>query len=100
MALFEPANQTGCYHCLFQQDLENHDSQESRCIDTGVLASTTAIMGNLQANAGLFFLGKNINSLTQTLLLWQGKRFNLRKIHYQADPKCSVCGNDGKRHDE
>lgn len=92
LALFEPANQTGCYHCLFQHDLENHQTHERRCIDTGVLASTTAIMGNLQANAGLFFLGKKVNKLAQTLLLWDGQRMNLRKIRYQADPNCTVCG--------
>lgn len=92
LALFEPVRHTSCYHCLFQHDLENHDTHERRCIDTGVLASTTAIMGNLQANAGLFFLGKKVNNLAQTLLLWDGQRMNLRKIKFQADPNCTVCG--------
>lgn len=98
LALFEPNLRTGCYHCLFpnpQNEDETSTTQDSRnCINTGVLASTTAIIGNLQAQACLTFLGLQKNSLAQTLLLWQGETMNLRKLKFQADKDCAVCGVD------
>lgn len=94
LALFEPNLHTGCYHCLFPRPSDDGqtDEEERRCVNSGVLASTTAIMGNFQAQAALHFLGLGENSLTQTLLIWQGSRFNLRKIKYQSDKSCPVCG--------
>lgn len=92
LALFEPAKNTGCYHCLFQQDDNVED--ERNCVNSGVLASTPIIMGNLQANAALQFLGLQKNPLAQTLLLWQGQSMTLRKLKYQADPNCIICGKN------
>lgn len=91
LALFEPAKHTGCYHCLFQHSADLN-AEERRCINTGVLASTPIIMGNLQANTALQFLGLGQNPLAQMLLLWQGQSMNLRKLKYHADPNCAVCG--------
>lgn len=88
LALFEPTLNTGCYHCLFQDDVIE---DERRCINSGVLASTTAIIGNLQAQIALTYLGLKQNPIRQTLVLWNGLIFNLKKIHYQADPTCKVC---------
>jgi molybdopterin/thiamine biosynthesis adenylyltransferase len=62
------------------------------CATSGVLASTTQIMGNLQAQAALTYLGLQKNALAQTLLLWQGQTMTLRKLKYRQDPNCPVCG--------
>lgn len=91
LALFEPSLNTGCYHCLFPNPNDGAED-ERRCVNSGVLASTTAIMGNLQAQAGLTFLGLQKNSLAQTLLLWQGESMTLRKLKFQQDTNCTVCG--------
>lgn len=91
LALFEPSLNTGCYHCLFPNPSEAAED-ERRCVNSGVLASTTAIMGNLQAQAGLTFLGLQKNSLAQTLLLWQGESMTLRKLKFKKDVDCTVCG--------
>lgn len=93
LALFEPQQQSGCYHCIFQFDPEtSNELTERRCIHTGVLSSTTAIMGNLQAQTALSFLGLDHNPLSKTLLLWQGHTLSIRKLQYQPDPNCTVCG--------
>lgn len=89
LALFEPTKQTGCYHCLFPN--QEHDEDSRTCANSGVLASTTQIMGNLQAQVALTYLGLGKNSIAQTLLLWQGETMSLRKLKYQQDKNCVVC---------
>lgn len=90
LALFEPYLNTGCYHCLFQ----GQGDDTRTCATSGVLASTTQIMGNLQAQVALTFLGLGKNPLAQTLLLWQGESLSLRKLKFQQDKNCSVCGQN------
>lgn len=87
LALFEPYQNTGCYHCLFHG--EGDDSRN--CATSGVLASTTQIMGNLQAQVALTFLGLGKNSIAQTLLLWQGQTISLRKVKFKKDENCPIC---------
>lgn len=89
LALFEPQYDTGCYHCLF--DGGEEENEERHCINTGVLATTTAIVGNLQAQIALTYLGLHKNPIKQMLVLWQGETLNLRKIRYQRNLNCQVC---------
>lgn len=81
-----------CYRCLFQDVPDEEDAR--RCADTGVLATTTAVMGSMQAHAALLYLGMNVTSLAEHLLLWNGLNFNQRQIHYQKDPDCPVCSKE------
>jgi len=101
LALYEPALSSGCYHCVFGDSIasstnstENDTSAEQNCANSGVLASTTAIMGTLQANAALQYLGLQTNPLAQQLLLWDGQRMRQRNIGYRQDPACPICGPD------
>ena len=100
LALYEPALSSGCYHCVFGDSIasstnstENDTSAEQNCANSGVLASTTAIMGTLQANAALQYLGLQSNPLAQQLLLWDGQRMRQRNIGYRQDPACPICGS-------
>lgn len=95
LALFEPSKETGCYHCIFPNVGEQAD--ERNCATSGVLASTTAVMGNLQANAALQFLGLGHNPLAGKLLLWDGQRMTQRTIGYPKDTECVVCGTNLSR---
>jgi molybdopterin/thiamine biosynthesis adenylyltransferase len=79
-----------CYRCLFQDVPDEED--ERRCAENGVLATTTAVMGSLQAHTALLFLGIGVTSLAERLLLWDGLGMNQRQICYQKDPDCPVCG--------
>ena len=90
LALYEPSQSSGCYHCLFGDSIQGIDDTRN-CANSGVLASTTAIMGALQANAALQFLGLGHNPLAQKLLLWDGQRMSQRLIGYQQDKHCPVC---------
>ncbi len=78
-----------CYRCLFQDVPPETDART--CSDTGVLATTVAVMGSMQAHMALLFLGMGVTSLAERLLLWDGLGFNQRQIQYQKDPHCPVC---------
>ena len=93
LALYEPHRQTGCYHCVFGSVLIDAEADERNCANSGVLASTTAIMGNLQANAALQYLGLTKNPLTNKLLIWDGSQMQQRLMGYRPDPACPVCAH-------
>ncbi len=91
LALFEPQLNIGCYHCIFGAPNFDQTLDERTCANSGVLASTTAIMGNLQANAALQYLGLTKNPLTGKLLLWDGSRMQQRLMGYRQDKQCPIC---------
>lgn len=91
LALFEPHLQTGCYHCVFGSVVFDEAADERTCANSGVLASTTGIMGNLQANAALQYLGLTKNPLTAKLLLWDGSQMQQRLMGYRQDKNCPIC---------
>lgn len=93
LALFEPQLNTGCYHCVFGSVVADGEADERTCANSGVLASTTAIMGNLQANVALQYLGLTKNPLTNKLLLWDGSRMQQRLMGYRQDPECPICNS-------
>lgn len=93
LALFEPHLNTGCYHCVFGSVVLDAEADERTCANSGVLASTTAIMGNLQANTALQYLGLTKNPLTNKLLLWDGSQMQQRLMGYREDPQCPVCNS-------
>ncbi len=91
LALFEPHLHSGCYHCVFGAVAIDDVLDERTCANSGVLASTTAVMGNLQANAALQYLGLGKNPLAGKLLLWDGSRMQQRLMGYRQDGQCPVC---------
>ncbi|MBH0064648.1 HesA/MoeB/ThiF family protein [Psychrobacter sp. SZ93C1] len=93
LALYEPQLNTGCYHCVFGSVVSDTESDERTCANSGVLASTTAIMGNLQANAALQYLGLTKNPLTNKLLIWDGGQMQQRLMGYRQDAECPVCSS-------
>ena len=93
LALYEPHLHTGCYHCVFGSVIVDAVADERTCANSGVLASTTAIMGNLQANAALQYLGLTKNPLTNKLLIWDGSQMQQRLMGYRQDPQCPVCAS-------
>ena len=92
LALYEPHLDTGCYHCVFGSVVLDA-ADERTCANSGVLASTTAIMGNLQANAALQYLGLSKNPLKNKLLIWDGSQMQQRLMGYRKDIECPVCNN-------
>ena len=102
LALFEPKKQTGCYACVFgaskvasdaeTENDEGDNNNSANCASSGVLASTTAVMGGLQANVALQYLGRGINPLRGKLLLWDGMSMSQKMMRYERNERCLVCG--------
>lgn len=99
LALYEPQLNTGCYHCVFGSVMPDAEADERSCANSGVLASTTAIMGSLQANAALQYLGLTKNPLTNKLLIWDGSQMQQRLMGYRKDAHCPVCAEHFTIHD-
>lgn len=79
--------QQPCYRCVFG----NEPEQTQRCSETGVLASTTQVIGNMAAHVALQFLGLKKNTLENKLLVWNGVSMQQRLFNYQKDDDCQVC---------
>ncbi len=86
LAFFQP-NQ-GCYRCIFPDGLEDDARQ---CAESGVLASTTAVIASLQAHHALLYLGLSKAPLANTLLLWDGLTMQQRRLSFVKDTECRVC---------
>lgn len=93
LALYEPYKDTGCYHCVFGETL-TAGTTEQNCASSGVLASTTTVMSNMQANLALQYLGLGHNPLAGQLLHWDGKRMSQHKLTFKKDNHCRVCANE------
>lgn len=85
LALF--TQETGCYRCLFGDDI----GDESNCANSGVLASTVAVVGALGGQLALDYLGRGNNPIANRLLIWQGQTLNLKHLHFSQEPRCPVC---------
>ncbi|XID75789.1 HesA/MoeB/ThiF family protein [Alkanindiges sp. WGS2144] len=86
LAFFMP--EQGCYHCVFSDGLDNDTRQ---CNESGVLASTPAVMASLQAHHALLYLGLKQIPLLNKLLVWNGITMQQRVLKFAIDPDCTVC---------
>lgn len=86
IAFFQPAQ--GCYRCLFGNGLDDDTRQ---CTESGVLASTTAVIASLQAHHALIYLGLDQAPLVNRLLLWNGISMQQRVLKFTQDSNCAIC---------
>jgi molybdopterin-synthase adenylyltransferase len=86
IAFFQPAQ--GCYRCLFGNGL-NDDTRQ--CAESGVLASTTAVIASLQAHHALLYLGLGQAPLANRLLIWNGITMQQRVLKFAKDHSCPIC---------
>ncbi len=78
-----------CYRCLYPDSLD----AEQTCNDVGVMASTVAVMGSLQANEILKLIAGVGSNLCGKLLLWDGHQANMRTLRIPRDVACPVCSS-------
>lgn len=90
IAFFRPAQ--GCYRCLFGNG-QNDDTRQ--CAESGVLASTTAVIASLQAHHALLYLGLDQVPLVNRLLLWNGTTMQQRILKFAKDNNCPICKSSG-----
>ena len=78
-----------CYNCLYEDVLE-----DDACINSGVLASLTGVIGSIQTSEVFKLLLDIGDQLNSKLLLVDIKNNEFKVIKITKDPKCKVCNND------
>ena len=81
-----------CYRCIFREPPP--PGQIPSCAEAGVLGALCGTMGSLQATEILKELMGIGDSLSGSLLVYEGLAANFRKIRVKADPGCPLCGDN------
>jgi len=79
-----------CYRCIFREPPP--PGQIPTCAEAGVLGALCGTMGSLQATEIIKELLGTGDSLSGSLLVYEGLSANFRKIKVKADPDCPLCG--------
>lgn len=93
---FVPNNpHSPCLRCIFPQTELDYDQAPS-CANSGILGSTTLVIGGLQTAEALKILGNFGTPLIGRLLLYDGLANSFTEIAVSPDPACPVCGKSEK----
>jgi len=79
-----------CYNCLFPEDSL---AAELRCVNTGVFAPLTGIIGTMQAAETLKLLVGIERGLSGKLLTVNALDMQIMRSNLSRDAACSVCGS-------
>ncbi len=85
-------NHGPCYRCIFREPPP--PGQIPSCAEAGVLGALCGVMGSLQATEIVKELLGIGDSLSGTLMLYEGLASEFRRITVKADPGCPLCGTE------
>ncbi len=85
-------NHGPCYRCIFREPPP--PGQIPSCSEAGVLGALCGVMGSLQATEIVKELLGIGDSLSGTLMLYEGLASEFRRIAVKADPGCPLCGTE------
>lgn len=80
-----------CYHCLFP---DHGSPDETRCSSNGVFAPLVGVIGSMQAAETLKILSGLGSALIGELLLLDARTMATRRMRYQKDVGCRICGSN------
>jgi adenylyltransferase/sulfurtransferase len=80
-----------CYRCIFPEPPP--EGQISTCAEAGVLGALCGMAGSLQATEVLKELLGLGESLSGSLIVYDGLGTTFRKISVKPDPGCALCGD-------
>jgi len=86
------SNHGPCYRCIFREPPP--PGQIPSCAEAGVLGALCGVMGSLQATEVVKELLGIGDSLSGTLMMYEGLAAEFRRITVKADPGCPLCGTD------
>lgn len=78
---------SACYRCLYRTG-----DNDLSCSESGVVAPLVGIIGTVQALEALKIITSTGSSLTNRMLLLDGKVMRWQEIQLQKDPNCPCCG--------
>jgi molybdopterin/thiamine biosynthesis adenylyltransferase len=79
-----------CYRCVFSSPPPRN--AVPTCSQAGILGSVAGILGTIQATEALKFLIGVGELLTNTLLTFDAKNFQFRKVSLRKNENCRICG--------
>jgi adenylyltransferase/sulfurtransferase len=79
-----------CYRCIFREPPP--PGQIPSCAEAGVLGALCGVMGSLQATEVIKEILGIGDSLSGTLMMYEGLATEFRRIGVKADPGCPLCG--------
>ncbi len=80
-----------CLRCIFPHTNLDYD-QAPNCSNSGILGSTTIVIGGLQAAEALKIIAGFGTPLIGRLLLFDGLANHFTEIEVAPDPACPICG--------
>lgn len=76
-----------CYHCLYKDEGELHES----CSETGILAPVAGIIGSIQATETLKILLDLGDTLVGRVQILDAITMEWRSLKLKKDPQCPTC---------
>lgn len=93
VSLFDPANGTPCYACIFPD--EPADGLAPSCAEAGVMGALPGIIGSIMAAEAIKYITGAGQVLAGEMLIFDALYGESRKIGLQKTDGCSVCGAPG-----
>jgi len=90
VSLFDPANGTPCYACIFPE--EPADGLAPSCAQAGVMGALPGIIGSIMAAEAIKHITGAGQTLAGEMLIFDALYGESRKIGVQKSAECSVCG--------
>jgi molybdopterin-synthase adenylyltransferase len=88
----DEGNHGPCYRCIFREPPP--PGQIPSCAEAGVLGALCGVMGSLQATEIVKEILGIGDSLSGTLMMYEGLAAEFRRIGVKSDPGCPLCGTD------
>lgn len=80
---------SACYRCVFHAPPPA--GVVPTCSQAGILGAVAGMLGTIQATEALKYIIGTGQLLTNTLLGFDAKTLDFRKVRLKANPKCAVC---------
>lgn len=93
LATFKAHDRSGsypCYRCLFPEPPP--PGVVRSCSETGVLGAAAGVMGTLQALEVIKEIAGIGESLAGRFLIYEALSTNFRRVRFNPDPACALCG--------
>lgn len=83
---------SACYRCVFHAPPP--PGSVPTCSQAGVLGAVAGMLGTIQAVEALKFITGVGSLLTDTLLSFDAKTLDFRKVHFRRNAHCPICSKD------
>ena len=91
VSLYDPANGTPCYACLFPD--RPADGLAPSCAEAGVVGALPGVIGSLMAMEVIKHVCKAGETLAGRLLMYDALSAETRTLTVRRDAGCGVCGD-------